>query len=127
MNDDYVGYANPPRKHQFPKGRSGNPKGRPKRPVLSADQIIANVLKRPIIIHNDGRETAISFAELLVRTLVKRSLEGDIASANALLRLRSHAERFADPGVEAIYVTDWLPDYPGQTGLEKTKKQAKSL
>lgn len=30
--DYHVGYKKPPKAHRFPKGQSGNPKGRPKRP-----------------------------------------------------------------------------------------------
>ena len=30
FDPDNVGYRNPPKRHQFPKGKSGNPNGRPK-------------------------------------------------------------------------------------------------
>lgn len=33
-DDDRVGYKRPPKKNQFKKGQSGNPKGRPKRKIL---------------------------------------------------------------------------------------------
>jgi len=32
-SDDKVGYGKPPRHGQFPKGKSGNPTGRPKAPI----------------------------------------------------------------------------------------------
>jgi hypothetical protein len=33
---EYVGYRNPPKSGQFVKGRSGNPRGRPRRPKTAA-------------------------------------------------------------------------------------------
>jgi hypothetical protein len=67
-----------------------------------------------------GRIKPASRRELSVRANVKRASEGDVKSAEALLKLRAHAERVGDAGVRIIRVTDWLPDYPNQTGGQKT-------
>ena len=36
----------------------------------------------------------------------------------------AHAQRVGDPGNQIIEVRDWLPDYPGQTGEQKTREFA---
>jgi hypothetical protein len=42
-----------------------------------------------------------------------------------LLKLRNHAQSSGDIGDEIVHLHNWLPDYPGQTGDQKTGEQAK--
>jgi len=32
----------------------------------------------------------------------------------------SHAQRHGEVGVDRLQISDWLPDYPGQTAEQKT-------
>jgi hypothetical protein len=36
----------------------------------------------------------------------------------------AHAQRVGDPGNQIIEIRGWLPDYPGQTGEQKTREFA---
>jgi len=119
MNDDYVGYGHPPRAYQFKTGQSGNKKGRPKKPKLSADDIIRKVLGKTVVYQENGRERSATWQELNVRRTIQSAIGGDVTAAKALLRLLTHAEKYGEPGVEHIYVEDWLPDHPQQTGEQK--------
>jgi hypothetical protein len=51
-------------------------------------------------------------------------LKGNVKSAETLLKLRAHAQRYGDAGVQRILMSDWLPDHPGQTGEQKTREFA---
>jgi hypothetical protein len=124
MVDDSVRYQNPPKHSRFKKGVSGNPKGRPKRKPPAVSETIDSVLNATAEYRERGRTKVATRRELTIRTHVNRALKGDVKSAETLLKLRAHAQRNGDAGVERIVLDDWLPDHPGQTGEQKTTEFA---
>jgi hypothetical protein len=78
-----VGYARPPASTRYQKGRSGNPRGRPrgskKRPPYEA------VLGQIVVVREEGAERRMSAAEAFLLHIAKRGLEGDSAAARAAM------------------------------------------
>ncbi len=66
----------PPVKHQFKPGRSGNPKGRPKK-LPKLDELLANVLGE----EKDGTTAA----EAILKKLRQLATSGSIRAAEVLL------------------------------------------
>jgi hypothetical protein len=126
MTDDDVGYKRPPKSRQFRPGVSGNPKGRPKRKPPALAETIEEVLNAKIEYREGGRTKTATACELSLRMLVDRAVKGDVAAAEHMLKIRKRAERNGDAGVERIEISDWLPDYPGQSGEQKAQELAAS-
>ncbi len=80
---EVVGYCRPPASTRFKKGKSGNPKGRPKnrRRDIPYDMLLGQM----VTVCEDGRERRITAAEAFILQLTKKGLEGDNASARASL------------------------------------------
>jgi hypothetical protein len=53
---------------------------------------------------------------------MKEAVNGNVRSAEMLLKIRTHAQKFGDVGITRIQIHDWLPDYPGQTAEQKTRE-----
>ena len=84
---DYaVGYGRPPEHTRFKPGRSGNPKGRPKR-HRNLRTIVEDILNEQIRIREGERTRDMPRLEALVRTTLNRALKGDPRAVNALLAL----------------------------------------
>jgi hypothetical protein len=76
-----VGYGLPPKATRFQKGRSGNPRGRPRN--RHRDIPYDTLLGQMVTIREDGRERRITAAEAFILQLTKKGLEGDSGSARA--------------------------------------------
>lgn len=69
-----VGYCSPPEHSRFKKGRSGNPKGRPKK-TDDANMVLQRVLKRKV--RPKGAERPMPLSEALIWKLKEVALSGD--------------------------------------------------
>ncbi len=84
-NDEHpVGYRRPPKATQFPKGKSGNPRGRPK--GRHRDIPYENVLGQMVTIRDGDQERRVTAAEAFILQLTRKGLAGDSAAAQASLQ-----------------------------------------
>jgi len=88
------GYKNPPKEHQFRKGKSGNPKGRPRKKKQSSSDpgldLIASVhreLGKTISVQENGQHKEITKLEAFSAQLVAQSVNGKPSQQKMLLGL----------------------------------------
>ena len=97
-DDGAVGYKRPPRDHQFRRGESGNPAGRPKRRPSFAGVLLAE-LAASMPGNQHGRTG--TKLEALVKNLVDLAIAGNGRAQNLLIsvltRLRETDEHQAAP------------------------------
>jgi Family of unknown function (DUF5681) len=86
MSTYKVGYGKSPKAGQFKRGKSGNPKGRPKGSLNIATDLTAE-LGEHITVREDGRARKVSKQRALIKSLMARALQGDVRAMASLLAL----------------------------------------
>jgi len=73
---DYtVGYGKPPASGQFKRGKSGNPKGRPK-DSLSFDTDLSEVLNGKVTVTENGKTKKVTSQKAILMRLLAAALQG---------------------------------------------------
>lgn len=79
-----VGYGSPPIHTQWPKGQSGNPRGRKKGSANIKTDLLAE-LGQVIAITEGGKPKRITKQRALIKALLTSAIKGDVRAANAVL------------------------------------------
>ena len=99
-----IGYRRPPASSRFTKGKSGNPKGRPKG-SSNFVTLLEKELAHPIVVNENGKKRTITRLQAMVKKLVAAALQGDQKGLLTLLEIMRRTGRF-----EQVEVQSLLPD-----------------
>ncbi len=85
--DDYeVGYKKPPKRTRFKRGRSGNPKGRPKG-AKNLRTELAEELQERVLIREGGKPRRVSKQRAMLKRLAEKALQGDTRAASLIVNM----------------------------------------
>jgi hypothetical protein len=96
-----VGKGKPPKRTQFRKGRSGNPKGRPKGSVNLASEI-SKELKQRVTVKEGGINKTIPKQTAVAKALVNKSMQGDMRAGSLVMAI---SERGSTDEAEGLPVS----------------------
>lgn len=103
-----VGYAKPPRKTRFEKGKSGNPAGRVKE-SKNVSKLLLQALGEPVVVNENGERKRITKGEAMIKQLVNKGASGDARSIQLLLsEMRSRLESELPPDQTSQEAKDQL-------------------
>lgn len=114
-----IGRGRPPKEHRFAKGRSGNPNGRPRKPVSSpktsakARKSLLAIARQPITIKMGGNEVSTTLAEGIDMMFAQGGLKG---GPRAVLQVRREfaqaaAEEEQDLSDQYQFWRQWKRDH----------------
>ena len=105
METDDIGYKRPPKSTQFKKGRSGNPKGRPKG-SRSLKNDLTNLMGKRIRIREDGEQRQVSGQELMLLKLFEKAAKGDTKASAQIFGMLMKFDAAEPPQTEPEVVTE---------------------
>ena len=103
--DYVVGYGKPPVHTRFQKGRSGNPKGRP-RGKKNMSTLLSAALDAAIIVVENGQRKKITKREAIITQLVNKSASADLKATQIVLAMLQDVEARADDSSDSAAFTE---------------------
>lgn len=95
--EDEVGYRKPPKAFQFQKGKSGNPRGRPRQNPGIAD-LFRKISKQTVQTNGPKGQQRMTKLEASITQLMNKATAGDLKAMKVLLQMASRfPELIKDP------------------------------
>jgi len=96
-----IGYKRPPKAGQFKKGRSGNPKGRPKG-SNNFVTLLEQELGQSIVVNENGKKKTVSRMQAMVKRMVSGALQGETRAMLTLVEILRRTGRFDDTTIDTL-------------------------
>ena len=97
-------YGNPPKKYQFKKGQSGNPKGRPRK-KLQTGTTLADDLRRElseeITVKKNGETKRVTKQSALISSIATSAINGGSSQQRLLVQILSMSGMDKDNAIDA--------------------------
>jgi hypothetical protein len=126
MTKEYdVGYGKPPVKHQFKKGKSGNPRGRwkrPKPPPLDPEEILIAELKSLVTIIENGKKKQVTKLEAIQKSYVNDAIKGKETARNKMWDFIQKQPKYAFEKDKVAWVVTEKEVEAFEKVLEDTRK-----
>ncbi len=113
-NNDYeIGYRKPPKSTQFKRGKSGNPKGRPKKEREQICDMIEKIFFGDRKARINGQFVTTNYMEMMLMKMSESAINGNVQAAKMMQNM---AEKygFSDGKISVI-----LPYIPSREELAK--------
>lgn len=113
MTEPYkTGYKKPPLKSRFQPGKSGNPKGRPRKDQVKVNltATMDEVLKERVTVKENGSSRKMTRVEVIVRNYIQKAMGGDLRALRELVKLANQSEVLVDPPREELPAVLVVPE-----------------
>jgi Family of unknown function (DUF5681) len=127
QSDAGVGYGRPPKATQFKKGKSGNPKGRPKG-SRTVGAVLQDILQQKIAVTENGKTRRLPALEVMLRRLANDAMRNEPTALKLMLSLYDRYGESPEAGIrfdevlaedKAILATFLKTPPPARSGQTK--------
>jgi hypothetical protein len=101
-----IGYRRPPESGRFKKGKSGNPKGRPKG-SSNFLTLLEKELGQSIVVTENGKKKRVTRLQAMVKRIVAGALQGDQKALLTLIEILRRTGRFEETSAENLLPDDY--------------------